>query len=69
MASRAVWLSNATHHPVLPMLVLALAAAGILSPFFFVAALAWLSHLVVDLAFGYGLRTADGWPRRGWTLR
>jgi hypothetical protein len=30
-----------------------------------VGGLAWSSHIVVDLGFGHGLRTADGW-RRGW---
>jgi hypothetical protein len=63
MASRAVPLFNAMHHPVPPLALLAVAAAGFLSPFWFVAALAWFSHIVVDLAFGQGLRTADGWRR------
>ena len=43
--------------------MLGLAAAGILSPFWLVGALAWLSHIVVDRAFGDGLRTADGYLR------
>jgi hypothetical protein len=25
--------------------------------------LVWLSHALVDRAFGYGLRTPDGWQR------
>ena len=49
--------------------VLGLAVAGILSPFWLVGALAWFSHIVVDLAFGHGLRTADGWRRPWWTSR
>lgn len=69
MARRAVPLFNALHHPGPPLVVLGLAAAGILSPFWLVGALAWLSHIVVDLAFGQGLRTADGWRRPLWTWR
>jgi hypothetical protein len=69
MAPRAVPLFNAMHHPAPPLVLLALAAAGILSPFWFVGALAWFSHIVVDLAFGHGLRKADGWRRRWWTWR
>ncbi len=69
MALRAVPLFNAMHHPAPPLVLLAIAAAGILSPFWLVGALAWFSHIVVDLAFGQGLRTADGWRRPPWTLR
>ncbi len=69
MAPRAVPLFNAMHHPVPPLALLAVAGAGILSPFWFVAALAWFSHIVVDLAFGHGLRTAEGWRRPLWTWR
>ena len=61
LARRAVPLFNTMHQPVLPLAVLALAAAGILSPFWFVGALAWLSHIVVDWGFGNGLRTKDGY--------
>jgi hypothetical protein len=67
LARRAVPLFNAMHHPAPPLAVLGLAAAGVLSPFWSVAALAWLSHIVIDLALGDGLRTAEGWRRRGWT--
>ena len=67
MAPRAVPLFNAMHHPAPPLVLLALAATGVLSPFWFVAALAWFSHIVVDLAFGHGLRTTDGWRRPWWT--
>ena len=69
MATRAVPLFNAMHHPVPPLVVLGLAAAGVLSPFWLVGALAWFSHIVVDQAFGHGLRTADGWRRPWWVLR
>lgn len=54
------------HHPAPPLLLLGLAATGILSPFWLVGALAWFSQMVVDLAFGHGLRTADG-RRRHWS--
>ncbi|MDP9224988.1 MAG: DUF4260 family protein, partial [Actinomycetota bacterium] len=66
MARRAVPLFNVTHHPVPPLVVLGLAAVSILSPFWFVGALAWFSHIVVDRAFGHGLRTAGGWRRGSW---
>lgn len=69
MPPRAVPLFNAMHHPAVPLAMLGLAAAGILSPFWFVGALAWLSHIVVDLGFGQNLRTADGWRRRWWAWR
>lgn len=67
MARRAVPLFNVMHHPVPPLVVLGLASAGILSPFWLVGAFAWFSHIVVDLAFGHGLRTAEGWRRHWWT--
>jgi hypothetical protein len=66
LAPRAVPLFNMTHHPVLPLVVLLLNAAGILSPVWAVGAFAWLSHIVADLAFGHGLRTRDGWRRSWW---
>jgi hypothetical protein len=55
---------NVMHHPVLPLVLLGLAATGLLSPFWLVGALAWLSHIVVDWAFGDGFRSSDG-LRRG----
>jgi hypothetical protein len=54
-------LFNAMHQPLVPLAVLALAATGILPPFWLVGALAWLGHIVVDQGFGDGLRTADGY--------
>lgn len=69
MPRRAVPLFNALHHPAPPLVVLGLAAAGVLSPFWFVGGLAWFSHIVVDLALDQGLRTADGWRRPWWTSR
>ena len=62
-------LFNLMHHPVPPLMVLGLAAVGILSPFWLVGGLAWFSHIVMDLAFGQGLRTADGWRRPWWPAR
>ena len=52
MAARAVPLFNATHHPAAPVVIIGLAAMGILSPFWLVGGLAWFSHITVDLAFG-----------------
>jgi hypothetical protein len=63
LAPRAVPLFNVMHEPALPLAVLGLAAAGVLPSFWLVGALAWLSHIVVDLGFGNGLRTADGFLR------
>jgi hypothetical protein len=71
LAPRAVPLFNAMHHPVPPLAVLALAAAGVLPPLWLVGALAWLSHIVIDWALGDGLRTADGYrvARSVWSGR
>jgi Domain of unknown function (DUF4260) len=66
MPGRAVPLFNLMHHPLLPLAVVALAAAGILSSLWLVGGLVWFSHIVMDLAFGQGLRTADGWRRPPW---
>jgi hypothetical protein len=61
---RAVILFNALHHPAPPVVIAALATTGILAPFWLVAALAWLAHVLVDQALGDGQRTATG-ERRG----
>ena len=61
LAPPVVPIFNAMHHPLMPLLVLGLAGLGVLSAFWFVGALAWLSHVVIDWAMGDGLRTADGW--------
>ena len=60
LAPRAVPLFNAIHHPALPLATVGLAAAGVLSTFWLVGALAWLAHIVVDWALGDGLRSANG---------
>jgi hypothetical protein len=65
LAPRAVPLFNAMHHAVVPLGVAGLAAAGVLSPFWLVGALAWLAHIVVDWAFGEGLRSGDGFLLAG----
>jgi hypothetical protein len=69
MAPRAVPLFNLMHHPAPPLVLVGLAAAGVLSPFWLVGGLVWFSHIVVDLAFGHGLRTPDGWRRAWWSSR
>lgn len=63
LAPGAVPLFNAMHHPGLPLALLAVAAAGVLSAFWLVGALAWFGHIVVDRGLGDGLRTTDGWLR------
>jgi deazaflavin-dependent oxidoreductase (nitroreductase family) len=64
LAARAVPMFNALHHPAPPLALAALGAAGVLSPFWLVGGLAWLSHLVVDWAIGDGLRDPSGFVRR-----
>jgi len=59
---RAVPAYNASHRLIGPGLVL-LAAAVAASPMVAAAGLAWLAHVLIDRACGYGLRTADGWQR------
>ncbi len=66
LAPRAVPIFNAMHQPLVPLAVLGLATAGLLSAFWLVGALAWLSHIVVDWAFRNGQRTAAGYRRAPW---
>ena len=61
LAPRAVPFFNAMHHPATPFVLLGIAATGVLPPFWLVGALAWFSHVIVDWAFGDGLRSADGY--------
>jgi hypothetical protein len=68
LAPRAVPLFNLLHHPVPPLAVLALAGAGLLSPFWLVGALAWLGHLVIGLGIGDRLRTREGFVRSHWLV-
>lgn len=63
----AVPLYNVLHRPWLPLAVVAVfslygATPGSTAPGF-TFGLAWLTHVVADRAFGYGLRTRDGWRR------
>src|SRR4029078_13107271 len=59
LGQRAVPLFNLMHHPIVPVTLLAVAATGVLSAFWLVAAMAWLSHIVVDWALGDGLRSGE----------
>jgi hypothetical protein len=68
LAPRAVPLFNLLHHPLVPLAVLALAAAGVLSPLWLVGAVAWVGHLVIGLGIGDRLRTHDGFLRSHWIL-
>ncbi|MCK1820124.1 DUF4260 domain-containing protein [Streptomyces sp. XM83C] len=58
---------NPLHRPILPIIAMAIPAAladgpgDNAAPFTF--GLAWLLHIAADRAFGYGLRTPDGWQR------
>ena len=59
---RAAPFYNALHHPAGPVALAALALAGLgAGPG--AAALAWGSHVAMDRAAGYGLRTRDGFQR------
>jgi hypothetical protein len=68
LARRVVLPFNLLHHPGPPLALLGLAAAGILSPFWLVGALAWLGHLVMGLGIGDRLRTGDGFLRSHWIV-
>ena len=58
--TRAVGLYNALHRFWGP---LALIAAGVLGLGWFVAGVAWATHVAIDRAVGYGLRDAAGFQR------
>jgi hypothetical protein len=60
---RAVRLYNAVHRFPGPVLVLALATAGVGGTGLVVGGLAWALHVALDRAVGYGLRTPDGFQR------
>ena len=66
MPVRGIPLFNVMHHPGPPLVIIGLATVGVLPAFWLVGGLAWFSHIVVDLAFGHGLRTAEGWRRPWW---
>jgi len=56
---------NLLHHPAPPMILAVAGLAGLLSPLWLVAALAWLGHIVIDGALGDGFRMPDGRPGSG----
>lgn len=61
LAPRAVPLYNASHMLAGP---LALIAVGLVAgPTALGLGVLWLSHVVLDRAMGYGLRTREGWQR------
>jgi hypothetical protein len=61
---RAVPFYNAMHRPWLPLAILVGYPFGPIHwPPLFTAGLAWLAHIAVDRAAGYGLRAADGFRR------
>jgi len=60
---RAVPAYNALHRMAGPALAGALAAASGWAPPVAAAALAWLLHVSLDRAAGYGLRTPEGYQR------
>ena len=59
-ALQAIPLFNATHHPFVPLVVIAVSATILPIPLLVVGGLAWLSHIVVDWALGDGIRRRDG---------
>jgi hypothetical protein len=63
LSPRAVPMYNAVHRPTVPMALIALASLDLIPLFWLVAGLSWLTHIAVDRASGYGLRTKDGWQR------
>jgi len=60
---RAVPLYNALHRFWAPVVLLALAAAGVVGSAYLIAALVWCFHISLDRTVGYGLRTRDGFQR------
>ena len=61
LAPRAVPLFNAMHHPAVPLALVGIAATGVIPPYWLVAGLTWLGHIVVDWALGDGFRSRDGY--------
>jgi hypothetical protein len=60
---RAVSLYNAVHRFWGPLALGAITLAASLPAAWLVAALAWATHIAVDRAGGYSLRTRDGFQR------
>lgn len=63
MPARAVPAYNALHRVWGPALLGLLAGTGLLPEAFLVGALVWGTHVFLDRALGYGLRTRDGLQR------
>ena len=68
MSPRAVPAFNLMHHPVPPLVMLAVAATGVLPLVLYVGALAWLGHIVLGLGVGDRLRGRDGFLRPLWPI-
>ena len=63
MAPRAVPFYNALHSLIGPVALLAAVLAFGGSASWLGAALAWATHIMVDRAVGYGMRTPEGYQR------
>jgi len=69
-------ISRVLHHPALPVALVGLGFVGILSPFWLVGGLAWISHIIGDRAVGFGrpsrpttdAATGPAPRRRRWSL-
>jgi hypothetical protein len=61
---RAVPLYNLLHRFWGPVVLAAVAAAGLIPSAFLVGALAWAFHIALDRSVGYELRAPDGFQRR-----
>jgi hypothetical protein len=60
---RAVPVYNAVHRIEPPLALTLVAATGLLGTGWFILGLAWTTHVVMDRAAGYGLRTSAGFQR------
>jgi hypothetical protein len=63
MAPRAVPVYNALHSLIGPVALLAAVFVFGWNPSWLAAALAWATHIMVDRAGGYGMRTPEGYQR------
>ncbi|MDX3801503.1 DUF4260 family protein [Streptomyces sp. AK04-3B] len=65
LAPRAVPYYNAMHRAVVPLALMVLYTFGPFAawPPLFAALCGWLAHISYDRAFGYGLRTKEGFQR------
>jgi uncharacterized protein DUF4260 len=60
---RAVPAYNLAHRLIGPLALLVAASIGLFGLGFFVAGLAWSTHIALDRAVGYRLRTPEGFQR------